>query len=80
MAKYQQKSNPKVTEIFEELERFKDVCVEYGYVFNEAHLGDMNSFPYRQYQRALTGKPTRNCWEEDAEKYNQHQQKIAKFY
>lgn len=79
MAKYQLKTNPKVTEIFEQLTQFKEVCVENGYVFNEAHLGDMNSFPYRQFQRVSANKSARNCWEEDAAKYEQLQQKIA-FY
>lgn len=80
MAKYQQKTNPKVIEIFEQLEQFKEVCVENGYVFNEAHLGDMNSFPYRQFQRVSSGKTSRNCWEEDAAKYEHLQQKNAQFY
>ena len=65
MAKPEIKSNPKVHQIFEDLEKYKEFCVDYGYKFDEATLYDMRSFAYRQHQKQLSGKPAKNSWEED---------------
>jgi hypothetical protein len=65
MAKPEIKSNPKVNQIFEDLEKYKEFCVDYGYKFDEATLYDMRSFAYRQHQKQLSGKPAKNSWEED---------------
>jgi hypothetical protein len=65
MAKPEFKSNPKVQQIFEDLEKYKEFCVDYGYKFDEATLYDMRSFAYRQHQKQLSGKPAKNSWEED---------------
>ena len=65
MAKPEIKSNPKVNQIFEDLEKYKEFCVDYGYKFDEATLYDMRSYVYRQHQKQLTGKQAKNNWEED---------------
>ena len=64
MAKPEIKSNPKVNQIFEDLEKYKEFCVDYGYKFDEATLYDMRSYTYRQHQKQLAGKPAKDCWEE----------------
>ena len=56
MAKYQPKTNSKVVEIFVALDAYREFCVEYGYVFNEAHLNDMNSYQWRNYKKFVDGK------------------------
>lgn len=65
MKKYNFQPNPKVHQIFDDLEKYLDFCVEYGYPFNEAHLYDMKQFAYRQHTKQLAGKQPKNNWIED---------------
>ena len=64
MAKPQIKHNPKVKQIFEDLENYRQFCVDFGFVFNEATLYDMRNFVYRQHTKQLQGKPAKYNWEE----------------
>jgi hypothetical protein len=64
MAKPQIKHNPKVKQIFEDLDNYRQFCVDYGYVFNEATLYDMRNFVYRQHTKQLQGKSAKYNWEE----------------
>ncbi len=66
MAKPEIKHNPKVTEIFNDLEKFLDFCVTYGYVFNESDLYSNKSYVYRQFTKYLQKKPVKDNWELDA--------------
>jgi hypothetical protein len=52
---------PEVNRIFDELDRYRRFCVEYGYAFNEAHLGNDHS-PYADYMRFQQGKTPRDNW------------------
>jgi hypothetical protein len=65
MAKSQQQSNPRVQQIFEDLEGYLAFCQDYGYKFDEAQLYDMRVFAYRQYTKAITGKWPKDQWQED---------------
>jgi len=65
MAKPEFKPNPKVRQIFEDLEKFKEFCVDFGYKYDESHLYDMRSYVYRQHQKQLTGKWPKDSWAED---------------
>ena len=51
-------------QIFEDLENYKEFCVDYGYKFDEATLYDMRSYVYRQHNKNLTGKPVKDNWDE----------------
>ena len=64
MAKYQVQHNPKVKQIFDDLDSYRDFCVTYGYKFDEATLYDMRSYVYRQHNKNLTGKPVKDNWDE----------------
>ena len=64
MAKPQIKHNPKVAPLFEDLEKYKEFCVDYGYKFDEATLYDMRSYVFRQCNKYMTGKPVKNNWDE----------------
>jgi hypothetical protein len=64
MAKAQYQSNPKVTQIFEDLESYKEFCVDFGYKFDEATLYDMRNYVYRQHNKNLAGKPVKDNWGE----------------
>jgi hypothetical protein len=66
MAKTQVQSNPRVQQIFEDLEKYLDFCKDYGYKFDEATLYDMRSFAYRQFQKFTGGKNARDQWTEDS--------------
>jgi hypothetical protein len=65
MAKPTFQPNPKVHQIFEDLEKYKEFCVYFGYKFDEASLYDMRSYVYRQHQKQLTGKWPKNSWDAD---------------
>jgi len=52
---------PEVTHIFDELDRYRKFCVDFGYVFNEAHLGNDHS-PYADFLRWQQGKYPRDNW------------------
>jgi len=65
MAKFQYQSNPRVTQIFEDLEKYLEFCKDYGYVYDEAELYNNKSFAYRQFTKYLLGKPAKDMWELD---------------
>ena len=64
MAKQIIQSNPKVKQIFEDLEKYLEFCVDYGYKFDEATLYDMRNYVYRQHSKQLSGKNARDNWVE----------------
>ena len=64
MAKQTFQSNPKVTQIFDDLEKYLTFCQDFGYKFDEATLYDMRSFAFRQFQKHIAGKPAKDNWEE----------------
>jgi hypothetical protein len=66
MAKQTFQSNPRVHQLFEDLEKYKEFCVDYGYKYDEATLYDMRSYVYRQHQKQLSGKYPKDSWAEDA--------------
>ena len=63
------KSTARVTQIFDDLDKYRNFCRDYGYRFNEAELYNNRSHTYKQYQRFLTGKYPRNQWNVDYAKY-----------
>lgn len=65
MAKPTFQPNAKVRQIFEDLEAYKECCVDNGYKFDEATLYDMRSFAYRQHAKQLAGKWAKDQWAED---------------
>jgi hypothetical protein len=65
MAKPTFQPNPKVHQIFEDLEKYLEFCVDFGYKFDEASLYDMRSYVYRQHQKQLANKWPKDSWAED---------------
>lgn len=65
MAKPIIKHNPRVTEIFEDLEKFQEFCQDYGYRYNEADLHNFKSYAWQQYTKFSQGKNAKNMWDED---------------
>lgn len=64
MAKPQIQSNPRVQQIFEDLEKYLSFCVDYGYKYDENDLYNQRSYVYRQYTKFATGKQAKNQWDE----------------
>ena len=48
-----------------DLQKYKEFCVDYGYKFDEATLYDMRSFAFRQFQKQQAGKDAKNSWDAD---------------
>jgi hypothetical protein len=66
---------PEVTRIFDELDRYRQFCVEYGYPFNEAHLGNDHS-PYSEFMRFQQGKNPRDNWSWSAKQFRRGQSEV----
>lgn len=70
MAKYQHQSNPRVRQIFDDLEKYREFCVDYGYKFDEATLYDMRNYVYQQFSKFSSHKNFKDQWADDARKMN----------
>jgi hypothetical protein len=71
MKKKNIQSNPVVNEIFDDLDKYREFCVDYGYVFDESTLYVPQSNVFRQYQKFLKNKDVKNIWVEDQKKYDE---------
>ena len=65
MAKITLKSNPRVIEIQDDLEKLLEFCQDYGYRYNEADLYNFKSYAWQQYNKYSQGKNAKNMWDED---------------
>lgn len=61
--------NQQVKKIFEDLEKFRDFCVDHGYRYDESALYNMRSYAFQQFMKYVSGKHAKNMWIEDAKKY-----------
>lgn len=66
MAKPEFTSNPKVQEIFTDLENYLDFCRSFGYKYDENDLYKDKSFAFRQFTKYKSGKTVKDNWEVDA--------------
>ena len=69
MAKIVLKSNPRVAEIFEDLETYLEFCQDYGYRYNEADLYNFKSYAWQQYNKFSQSKNAKNMLWEDARRF-----------
>jgi len=69
MAKITYKSNPRVAEIQEDLEKLMEFCQDYGYRYNEADLYNFKSYAWQQYNKYSQGKNAKSMWDEDARRF-----------
>ncbi len=65
-------TNPKVTEIFDVLDKFLNFCREYGYRYNETDLNNFKSYSWQQYSKFTQGKNARHMWSEDARRFAEY--------
>jgi hypothetical protein len=66
MGKPQHKLNPRAIAIQDDLDLYRDFCVEYGYRFREEDLYNFKSYAWQQYNKYSQGKNAKNMWLEDA--------------
>jgi hypothetical protein len=69
MAKITIKSNPRVIEIQDDLEKLLEFCQDYGYRYNEADLYNFKSYAWQQFNKYSQGKNAKNMWDEDARRF-----------
>lgn len=70
MSKQQHQSNPKVHQIFDDLEKYRQFCIDYGYKIDESTLYDMRSYAYQQFTKFVGYKNFKDQWADDARKMN----------
>lgn len=69
MGKPQHKLNPRAIAVQDDLDLFRDFCVEYGYRFREEDLYNFKSYAWQQYNKYIQGKNAKNMWVEDARRF-----------
>ena len=69
MAKITYKSNPRVIEIQDDLEKLLEFCQDYGYRYNEADLYNFKSYAWQQFNKFSQGKNAKNMWDEDTRRF-----------
>lgn len=58
-------------QVFEDLDKYRNFCRDYGYRFNEADLYSQRSHVFRQFQKFIAGKSVKNQWEYDYTKWKE---------
>lgn len=66
MGKREYRPNPRVLQTLDELDQFRDFCVDYGYRFREEDLFNFKAYAWQQYNKFSQGKNAKNMWVEDA--------------
>jgi hypothetical protein len=72
MGKREFRPNPRALAIMEDLDLFREFCVDYGYRFNEADLYNFKAYAWQQYNKFTQGKNAKNMWEEDTRRFSGH--------
>lgn len=70
MAKPTFKSNSRVNQIFEDLEKYLEFCLDYGYRYNEIDLYNWKSYAFQQFNKHTQGKYAKNMWDEDLRRFS----------
>lgn len=65
MAKITIVPNPRVTAIFDDLDRYLKFCQNFGYRYNEADLYNWKSYAFQQYNKHIQGKNAKDMWAQD---------------
>jgi len=70
MGKPQHRPNPRALAIMDDLDSFREFCVDYGYRFNEADLYNFKAYAWQQYNKFSQGKNAKNMWDEDSRRFS----------
>lgn len=74
MAKTKFQSNPRVNQIFDDLDQFRQFCVDWGYRFDESYLYNMRNYAFQQFNKYTGGKNFKDQWADDLRKMNSNAQ------
>ena len=66
MAKQTFQPNPRVAQLFTDLELYLEFCKDFGYRYDESTLYDMRDYAFRQFNKHMSGKGAKDCWTEHA--------------
>jgi hypothetical protein len=69
MGKQVYRPSARALAIHDDLNKFLDFCVEYGYRFNEGDLYNFKSYAWQQYNKFIQGKNAKNMWFEDSRRF-----------
>ena len=70
MGKREYRPNPRALALMEDLDLFREFCVDYGYRYNEADLYNFKAYAWQQYNKFTQGKNAKNMWEEDTRRFS----------
>jgi hypothetical protein len=70
MGKREYRPNPRALALMEDLDLFREFCVDYGYRYNESDLYNFKAYAWQQYNKFTQGKNAKNMWEEDARRFS----------
>ena len=70
MGKREFRPNPRALAIMEDLDLFREFCVDYGYRYNEADLYNFKAYAWQQYNKFTQGKNAKNMWDEDTRRFS----------
>ena len=69
MGKREYRPNPRALALMEDLDLFREFCVDYGYRYNESDLYNFKDYAWQQYNKFTQGKNAKNMWEEDTRRF-----------
>ena len=72
MGKPVHRPNARSIAIWEDLDRFREFCQDYGYRFNEIDLYNFKSYAWQQFNKFIQGKNAKNMWVEDGRRFAGH--------
>ena len=70
MGKQHYRPNPRALAVQEELSKYLEFCVEYGYRFREEDVYNFKSYAWQQYNKFSQGKNAKNMWDEDSRRFS----------
>jgi hypothetical protein len=70
MGKQLYRPSSKTMQTLDDLNKFLNFCVGYGYRFNENDLYNFKSYAWQQYNKFVQGKNAKDMWLEDARRFS----------
>ena len=68
MAKTVFEPNPRVHQIFDDLDQYLDFCQDFGYMYDESDLYNWKSYAYQQFTKNQQNKAAKDMWVIDGRK------------
>ena len=62
--------NPRLEQLWEDLEAYRNFCRDFGYKFDEKDLYNMRTYPFQQYNKFRNGKNCKDQWQYDLNRFH----------